>query len=93
MTDAPGLDAVVAWLSSMPPIDRARVAGVLVAHDTTARLAAIRRAAIYEATRTSSHATVAAALGVSLSAVNKAITEHNQAVKDNGGRATDATDG
>lgn len=83
------IDDLLAWLAAMPPIDRARVAGLLVDHDTTKAVGAVRRGAIYEETRVRSYADVAADLGVSLSAINKAISEHRRSrpdVPDEGAR-------
>jgi hypothetical protein len=75
------LESVLAWLAALPPIQRAQAAGMFADPATSSAFAAARRGAIYEATRTASHDEVAAALGVSPFAVNKAITEHNRAVR------------
>jgi DNA-binding XRE family transcriptional regulator len=64
------------WLGALPPVERAKVAAVLVDARTVVAVAEIRRAAIHEATRHTSRAEVAAELGVSRQAIGKAITEH-----------------
>lgn len=76
--DLTSLEGVLALLADMDPITRAQVSRVLAEHPV--EFAKVRRAAIVEATRASSdgYATVAAALGVSTSAINKAIRVHNE---------------
>ncbi|MEU6148419.1 hypothetical protein ABZ816_00300 [Actinosynnema sp. NPDC047251] len=58
------------WRQSLVPASR-----------TQKRAQRATLAAVREATRTASHAEVAAAIGVSPSAVNKAITQHNAAAR------------
>lgn len=70
------LDDLIDWLRALSPMERAKVAAVLVDARTTVAVAAIRREAIYEATRTASRAEVAEELGVSRQAIGKAITAH-----------------
>lgn len=72
------LSGLLAWLGKQQPLTRARVAGMLVAHDTSQAVAAVRRAAIYESTRAQTYAEVARALGVSEAAINKAVTEYRR---------------
>lgn len=76
--DIKDLASLLSWLASLPAIDRAQVANMLVAHDTAKAVAAVRRAAIYEATRTNTYAEVARRLGVSDAAINKAVSEHKR---------------
>jgi DNA-directed RNA polymerase specialized sigma24 family protein len=71
-------DELVAWLESLPPLDQARVASLLVDTENIRRVGRIRRAAIYELTRSMTYAEVAAALGMSVSAVNNAVTAHRR---------------
>jgi hypothetical protein len=71
------LDEVRAWLGTMDPIVRAKLCSVLAQHPTI--WAEERRDAIYEATRTAEAADVAAALGVTTSAISKAVKAHNRA--------------
>jgi len=80
MTEA--RDALIAWLGDVDdPIARARIGAMLVDQDTIAAVGTVRRAAVYQATRTTPRAAVADELGVSVSAVAKAILEHNAATK------------
>lgn len=61
------------------PVHRARVAGMLADSATTAMCARLRAAAIHEATRGAlTYAQVAERLGVSESAINKAVAAHNR---------------
>jgi len=71
--------ALVAWLDTLEPVARARVAAVLVDQETLVEVGAVRRAAVWAASRTRPRAEVAAELAVSVSAVAKAIKEHNAA--------------
>lgn len=73
------LAAILAYLHTLPPLARARAAKLLAEADARARFGAVRRGAIYQATRSpdATYDTVAAALGVSWSAVNKAVNAHN----------------
>jgi len=75
----PTVPELAAWLRELPPIERARLAGLLADARTVVAVAAIRREAVWEATRAASRAEVAAALGVSPQAVGKAVTEHRRA--------------
>lgn len=70
------LPELIDWLNALSPLDRAKVAAVLVDARTVVAVAAVRREAIYQATRSRPNATVAADLGVSRQAIGKAITEH-----------------
>jgi DNA-directed RNA polymerase specialized sigma24 family protein len=65
----------IARLTKLAPIERARLARDLVDVAKTT-LAAAGDAAVAEAVAGSSYAEVAAALGVSTSAVNKAVSRH-----------------
>lgn len=71
---------VRAALDALPddPIDRARAAGRLAEQIEQARdqAAAARRAAIHDATRVMSYEQVAQELGVTVSAINKAVSWH-----------------
>lgn len=69
------LAAAIAALAGLPPIERALSAATL-ADNAKSTLARIRRAAIYEATRSASWTDVAAALDVSEASVNKLIRLH-----------------
>lgn len=69
------LAAALAALAGLPPVARARAMEALIA-PAQVLLAQERRAAIYEATRTAAHAAVAGELGVTVHAVNKAVTAH-----------------
>lgn len=75
---APTLDDLLAWLRQLPPLDRARLAGLLTDARTVVAVAAVRREAVYEATRTAPRAQVAADLGVTTQAIGKAVTEHRR---------------
>jgi uncharacterized protein YdbL (DUF1318 family) len=81
------LDGLLRWLTALPAIQRAQTADMLVSAATVRAVGRIRRAAIYEATRDSSYTDVAASMGVSTSAINKAVTEHRRYEE----RAPDAT--
>jgi hypothetical protein len=70
------LAELIDWLGALPSVERAKVAAVLVDARTIVAVAEVRRAAIYEATRSAPRAAVAAELGVSRQAIGKAITEH-----------------
>ena len=84
---APTLPALQAWLRRMPPIERAQLAGLLADARTTVAVAAVRREAVYEATRTTPRAVIAEQLGVSQQAIGKAITEHRRTLLGDGGPA------
>lgn len=73
-----GTDELVAWLHAMPVLDRARVASLLVNTENIRVVGRIRRAAIYELTRTMTYAEAAAQLGMSVSAINNAVSEHRR---------------
>lgn len=79
LSDPRTLNDLLAWLAAMPPLERARVAGLLADHATVKAIGQVRRAAIYEETRERSYADVAGELGVSESAINKAVSEHRRA--------------
>lgn len=64
-------------LAGLDPIERARRAPDLIDR-AKGTLSAIRREAIHEATRETSWDDVAAQLGVSVGAVNKAITAYRR---------------
>ena len=70
------LDEVLAWLDTIDPIQRARWLGALIDAQNLPLLSGRRVAAVYDATRHGSYAAVAAQLGVSTAAVNKAVTQH-----------------
>lgn len=73
-------DELVTWLAAISPIPRAKLLGLLVDAQNAKQLAAMRRAAVAEAsTGRGSAAEVAAQLGVSVHAVYKATKEHNKA--------------
>lgn len=72
------LDSILADIAALPALQRAQLLAQLVSHDTGQRLGALRRAAVYELTRRRTYAEVAADLGVSVAAVNKAVTEHRR---------------
>lgn len=57
------------------PVERARIAGEL-GRDVATVFAAVRRAAIFEATRGAAYEDVAEALGIGASAVSKAVSTH-----------------
>lgn len=78
------LDDALALLRSLTPVQRARVLAALLDGHNTALLTGMRAEAVYDATRAdgATYATVAAQLGVSTSAVNKAVTQHRRALKD-----------
>lgn len=81
----PTLPELLAWLRELPPVDRARLAGVLVDARTVVAVAALRREAVWEATREASRAEVASALDVSPQAVGKAVTAHVAAMSTKSG--------
>jgi hypothetical protein len=70
------VDQLVAWLDAMPPLDRARVAALLVDAETTRVVGRVRRTAVYQLTRSMTYADAAAELGCSASAINYAVTGH-----------------
>lgn len=73
-------DEVVAWLETMSPIPRARLLAVLVDAKNTVQLAAMRKAAVAEASiGYGAAAEVAAALGMSVRRVYKTVSEHRAA--------------
>jgi hypothetical protein len=73
------LAAIVAYLNTLPPIPRAKAAKMLAEPGARAAFGAVRREAIHQATepRGATYDTVARELGVSWSAINKAIQAHN----------------
>lgn len=84
MTLSLNVDAMLAQLGRLPPIERAQVAQQLIEEARTAQqlIGRERRNAIAEATAAgASYAEVAAQLGVSTAAINKAITERNAGEK------------
>lgn len=69
------LASAIAALAQLPPIERAdRAAALAIAAKHV--LARVRRAAVFEATRSASWADVAKELGVSTAAVNQLVTQH-----------------
>lgn len=80
------LDEALTLLGSLPDIPRARVLSALLDGNNLRHLVAIRREAIYRATRAdgATYATVAAELGVSVAAVNKAVTAHRRSARGYG---------
>jgi DNA-directed RNA polymerase specialized sigma24 family protein len=72
------VDDLVAWLHTMPPLDRARVAALLVDEATVHAVGQVRRAAVYQLTRSMTYAETADLLGTSTSAVNNAVTAHRR---------------
>lgn len=64
-------------LSVLPPVERA-IESAALADEARSVMARIRRAAVYEATRSESWADVAGRLGVSAAAVNQLITQHRR---------------
>src|SRR5690606_3956400 len=62
------------------PIQRARVAGMLVDAATRHRVGQIRAEAIYQATRARTWEEVAELLGTGVAAINKAIWQHRKAI-------------
>lgn len=75
--NAAELARLIARLPKMPAVARARAARDLV--DEAKRiLSTTADAAVVEATRSQSYAEVAAGLGDSLSAVNKAVSRHRK---------------
>jgi hypothetical protein len=77
--DLPHLMAELRRLARMGPIERARAARLL-SDRAMAVLAAVGDEAVYQATRRPGrHDEVAAALGVSVSATEKAVRRHNAA--------------
>jgi hypothetical protein len=70
------IEELTAWLDALAPLRRAKFLAVITDGRNVPTLVALRRAAIYEATRHTSRAAVAAELGVSPQAVGKAITDH-----------------
>ena len=80
MTHPPAtLPELLDWLRELPAPDRAHLTGLLVDAPTVAAVAALRREAVYEMTRSGTRADVARELGVSQAAIGKAITEHRAA--------------
>jgi hypothetical protein len=73
------LDDLIAWLGTLPPVSRTKFLSVITDGRNVPILVALRRAAIYEATRHTSRAEVAEELGVSRQAIGKAVTEHLKA--------------
>lgn len=67
----------MASLAKLPPIERAAQAGRLAAEVRTA-LTEVRLAAIHEATRQGPYAEVAAGLGLSEKAVDRAVQEYRR---------------
>jgi hypothetical protein len=76
------VDLVVAILSldSLPPVPRAQSAAALI-QPAQQILGAIRREAIYEATRTLSYRDVAEQLDVKEGTINVAVSDHNRTEK------------
>ncbi len=77
-------DVVEKWtalLDGLPPLVRAQVAKLFCDPAMVRRNGEIRRGAIFEATRQQGREAVAAALGVTVSAVDKAIEVHNRTAR------------
>ena len=74
------LDEALALLAPLTPVQRARVLSALLDTNNHPLLSAMRVQAVHDATRApgATYATVAAQLGVSTSAVNKAVTQHRK---------------
>ncbi len=72
------VDQLVAWLHAMPPLDRARVAALLVDTETIRVVGRVRRKAVFQLTRSMTYADAAAALGCSSSAINDAVSGHKR---------------
>lgn len=72
---------VLALLSTLTHVQRARVLGAVLDRNNHKLLSRLRVEAVYEATRDqgATYATVAQQLGVGKAAVNKAVTQHRQA--------------
>lgn len=78
-------DDLVHWMrTELTPLQRAHLTGLLVEAQHTVALAAIRREAIYEATRWQTAAEVAEALGMGLPAVRKAVARHAALLRTEG---------
>jgi DNA-binding transcriptional ArsR family regulator len=76
---------VLAWLDTLPPIQRARWLGALLDTRHAKALTAVRVSAIYEETRARTYKEVAADLGVSWSAVRNAVKAHGERLRAAGG--------
>jgi hypothetical protein len=74
------LDDALALLGSLTPVRRARVLSALLDGRNLKTFTGLRAQAVYDATRApdATYATVAAQLGVSRDAVNKAVTQHRR---------------
>jgi len=72
-------DALLAALAALPAVTRVRVARMLADGSTAREVGALADAAVYELTRAehATYASVAATLGVSINAINKAVRQHN----------------
>jgi hypothetical protein len=72
---------VIEWLRSLPPVERYRVAGMLVDRFVLESAIGLERAgAVHELTRNATWAQVADQLGTSESSVNKLVTRYRQAL-------------
>jgi hypothetical protein len=72
-TDLPTL---LAWLNDLSPVDRVRVARVIGDTKTIGAVAPVADAVVYDMTRTASREEVAARLGTSVRAVQRAVSNH-----------------
>jgi hypothetical protein len=75
------LAEVLAWLDTLDPITRARMLGALLDTRNAAVLSGRRVAAIHEATWTRTYAEVAAEVGVSVSAIGKAVSQRKATLR------------
>lgn len=84
--DETALDEVLAWLTGLDPVTRARYLAVLLDGANMKRLAAMRVEAVYEVTRDLSYAEASQRLGVSVNVLNHAVTRHRKALRAAGGK-------
>lgn len=74
-------EKILAWITSLPPLERARMARTIGDPGTRQAIGAVGDAAVYELTRSATWAEVAELLGVSVRTVNKAVTRHGASLR------------
>lgn len=87
--DIRDLDDFLAWLRSLPPLQRARMAKVLANVETSREVRKIGDEAVYELTRDRPWSEVAELLGTGIASINKAVSRHNGVARPRGPRAAE----
>ena len=70
------LDALLAALAALPPVERVHACRLLTVHETVSAIAALADATVYEMTRTATTPVVAEELGTTVRSVRRAVTTY-----------------